>query len=204
MQLAEPMMKSIDFFETQFQRQTSREDFSLNPFEEVILPYLSGEVLDLGCGLGNLAIAAARNGCGVTALDASHTAVYHVNRLAQRLGLRLNAAQVDLSQFAIGREYESIVAIGLLMFIPMDKARALLAEIQGHTRPGGVAAINVLIEGTSFMGMFEPGHYYLFGKNELSDQFADWRIVLSRYDEFPAPDNTLKKFHTLVARKPAA
>ncbi len=197
-------MKSIDFFEKQFQRQTSQEDFSLNPFEEAVLPHLFGEVLDLGCGLGNLAIAAARKGCGVTALDASRTAVHHVSRLAQRLGLRLNAAQVDLSQFAIDREFESIVAIGLLMFLPMDKARALLAEIQRHTQPGGVAAINVLIEGTSFMEMFEPGHYYLFGKNELSDQFAGWRILLSRHDEFPAPGTTLKKFHTLVARKPAA
>jgi tellurite methyltransferase len=53
------------------------------------------------------------------------------------------------------------------------------------------------------MGMFEPGHYYLFGENELDQACSGWEILLSRHDEFPAPENTLKRFHTLVARKPA-
>ena len=51
---------SVRFFEAQFQRQVSSGEFELNPFERLALPYLSGEVLDLGCGLGNLAVAAAR------------------------------------------------------------------------------------------------------------------------------------------------
>jgi tellurite methyltransferase len=197
------MMKSIDFFDTQFQRQIAEEDLALNPFEKAILPYLSGRVLDLGCGLGNLAIAAAKKGCAVSALDASCAAVNHINNVANRLGLGLCAYQVDLGQFAIDGEYESIAAIGLLMFFQKDKARTMLADIQAHTKPGGLAAINVLTEGTSFMGMFEPGQHYLFGENELTELFAGWNIVLSRHDEFPAPENTLKKFHTLAARKPA-
>ena len=35
----------------------------------------------------------------------------------------------------------------------------------------GLAIINVLTEGTTFMGMFEPGNYYPFGQNELEDRF---------------------------------
>ena len=54
--------RSIDFFDDQFRRQIGARDFSLNPFEHAALPFLKGRVLDLGCGLGNLAIAAARNG----------------------------------------------------------------------------------------------------------------------------------------------
>jgi tellurite methyltransferase len=160
-------------------------------------------VLDLGCGLGNLAIAASKQGCTVTALDASRTAVDRINHAANRLGLGLAAYQTDLGQFDIDGAYDSIVSIGLLMFFPQDKARTMLADIRAHTKPGGVAAVNVLTEGTTFMGMFEPDHFYLFGENELTDAFDDWETLLSQHEEFPAPENTLKKFHTLIARKPA-
>lgn len=195
-------MKSITFFDEQFQQQIAKGEFALNPFEQAVLPHLSGGVLDLGCGLGNLAIDAARLGCAVTALDASRTAVDRVNQAANRLGLGLAAYQADLSHYAIDGDYDSIVAIGLLMFFPQDKARAMLADIIAHTKPGGVAAVNVLIEGTTFMGMFEPGHNYPFDDNELTQAFAGWKILYSKYDEFPAPENTIKKFHTLVVRKP--
>ena len=52
--------RSVEFFGQQFDRQIAGGDYALNPFETLILPYLRGRVLDLGCGLGNLSIAAAR------------------------------------------------------------------------------------------------------------------------------------------------
>jgi tellurite methyltransferase len=194
-------MKSIDFFERQFQQQVAKSEFALNPFEEAVLPCLSGGVLDLGCGLGNLAIAAAKRGCAVSALDGSRTAVDRVNEAANRLGLPLAAYQVDLSSYAIDGDYDGVVSIGLLMFFPKEQAHVLLADIVRHVKPGGVAAINVLIEGTTFLGALEPGRHYLFGENELSQAFTGWEILLSRHDEMPAPDGTVKKFHTLIARR---
>jgi tellurite methyltransferase len=196
-------VKSITFFDQQFQQQIAKGEFALNPFELAVLPHLYGGVLDLGCGLGNLAIAAAKLGCVVTALDASRAAVDRVNEAANKLGLGLAAYQVDLRNYSIDGDYDSIVAIGLLMFFPMDKALAMLGDVVVHTRPDGVAAVNVLIEGTTFMGMFEPEHFYLFDDSELTKAFEGWKILLSQYDEFPAPENTVKKFHTVVARKPA-
>jgi hypothetical protein len=131
--------RSVEFFDRQFRRQSEAGEYALNPFEEATLPFLHGQVLDLGCGLRNLSLAAAGNGCSVTALDASPAAID------------------DLS----------------------------------------------LVEGTSYMDMFDPDGYCLFGRDELTARLRGWQALRSRHDDFPAPGGTLKRFHTLVARRPA-
>ena len=87
------------------------------------------------------------------------------------------------------------------MFFTRENVLKLLAGIQEHVADGGVAIINVLIDGTTYLGMFEPGNYYLFGRNKLEERFKGWRILLSRHDGFDAPGNTRKEFATIVARK---
>jgi len=191
---------SVDFFDRQFQRQVRESDYALNPFERAILPHLFGDVLDLGCGLGNLSLAAAEAGCTVTALDASPTGVADLARRARERGLSIEARTEELRDYAPAREYDCVVAIGLLMFLACLQARALLERIRNAVRPNGLAAVNVLIEGTTYLDMFDPAGYCLFGRDELSAAFAGWQTVLSRHEDFPAPGNTLKRFHTLVAR----
>ena len=66
---------------------------------------------------------------------------------------------------------------------------------------GGRAIVNVLTEGTTYLGMFEAGNYYLFGRMELEERFNGWRILLSRHDSFDAPGNTTKEFSTIVAER---
>jgi tellurite methyltransferase len=197
------MANSVQFFENQFQRQVKASQFDLNPFERLAVTYLQGEVLDLGCGLGNLAIEAAHRGCSVTAIDASPTAIERIRTDAESGHLAIEAIQADLGAFSIERDYDTAVCIGLLMFFPQSRALALLDEIQNHVRQGGVAIVNVLIQGTTFMGMFTPESYYLFGREELSERFSGWSVGLHQFDDFPAPDGTVKSFATIIARKPA-
>jgi tellurite methyltransferase len=196
--------QSIGFFDSQFRNQVANGQFALNPFEELALPHLHGELLDLGCGLGNLALEAARRGCRVTALDGSEAGIARIREEALGAGLAVEAHQADLLHYRIDRAYDSIVCIGLLMFFPETAARAALADIVRHVRPGGVAVVNVLVEGTSFMGMFEPGHYHLFPRGSVAEAFAGWEIVAESFDTFPAPGDTLKVFDSVIARKPAA
>lgn len=191
----------ISFFDKQFQKQVSEQSFALNPFEAAALPHLTGSVLDLGCGLGNLAVEAARCGASVVAVDASPTAVAHIQRVAEQEKLALQGVQADLSHYRIDGQYDTIVAIGLLMFFDRARALELLEEIKQHVKPGGRAVINVLIEGTTFLGLFQPGHYTLFGREELVQRFAGWQLLEHVYQTFPAPENTEKVFATIVARK---
>ncbi len=151
--------ESVDFFARQFDRQIAAGEYQLNPFEQWTLPHLRGEVLELGCGLGNLSMTAAQRG-------------------------------------------HAVIAIGLLMFFTCADARRVLQEIRLAVRPGGVAAVNVLVEGTTFMAMFDPASHCLFPPAELQATFSDWDVLLARSDDFPAPDDTRKRFVTVIAQRP--
>lgn len=195
--------RSIDFFESQFQRQVREQDYALNPFEMLALDYVVGTVLDLGCGLGNLSLEAGRRGHRVQAVDASPTAVARINADAKREGLSVRAVQGEFETSIIDRRSDTIVAIGLLMFFQRERALELLRAVRERVTPGGRAIVNVLTEGTTYMGMFDAENYYLFQHDELQRHFADWRILISRHERFPAPEGTIKEFSTVIAEKPS-
>jgi tellurite methyltransferase len=195
--------KSVKFFDAQFQRQVRDQEYALNPFEILALDYVKGSVLDLGCGLGNLSLEAGRRGHRVVAVDASPTAVARINQDAQREGLPVRGIQADIENWTIDESYDTIVAIGLLMFFRHETALRLLSSIQGHVKPGGRAIVNVLIEGTTYLGMFDLDNYCLFRRNELEERFDGWSILRSRYQTFPAPEGTRKDFSTIIAEKPS-
>lgn len=195
---------SVDFFDRQFQRQIADGEHALNPFERATLPHLRGRVLDFGCGLGHLALEAARRGCVVEALDASASAIAHLRSVAARESLPLRATQADLRERAPDGRYDTVVCIGLLMFFDAASAWRQLAALQAATEPGGVLALNVLIEGTSFMGMFGPEGHCLFEPDRVLERFAGWERLHEAIETFDAPGGTAKRFLTLIARRPLA
>lgn len=194
--------RSIDFFNEQFQRQSNEAALKLNPFEEIALPYLSGEVLDFGCGLGNLAFAAAERGCSVTALDASPAAIKHIEARAAIEHAKVVALLADLRNYPVMREYDCIVSIGLLMFFDCETANRVLADLTAHVRPGGIMVLNVLIAGTTFKEMFDDSGHCLFESSDLRSRLSDWQIERMEFGDFDAPGKTIKRFCTIVARKP--
>ena len=92
---------SVDFFDQQFRRQSANRDRALNPFEDAALPYLTGHVLDFGCGMGNPAVAAASRGCTLVALDGSAAAIAHLQARAKAESLAIEAMVADFRQFNV-------------------------------------------------------------------------------------------------------
>ncbi len=198
--------RSLAFFDAQFQRQVAARELALNVFERRALPYLGGRVLDLGCGLGNLSVAAALRGCEVLAVDGSPTAIEHVRNEARRRDVLVQAEQADLATWSIAGEYDAIVSIGLLMFFPCRRARELMEAIEEHVVAGGIAVINVLVEGTTFLDMFEPEGYCLLASGAVEEHFRGhgWQIQSAMHAErFDAPQGTQKVFDTVIASKSA-
>lgn len=194
---------SVTFFDRQFQKQVENHEFRLNPFELATLPHLRGRVLDFGCGLGNLAMAAAERGCSVQALDASPAAIDSLRRRAAAARLPVEAIEADLRDYTIDGDFDCVVSIGLLMFFDCATAARVLSMLQERVKPGGIAAINTLIEGTSYLDMFAPGNYCLLPRDELGQRFAGWHILHSEFRDFEAPGQTVKSFCTIIARKPS-
>ena len=114
----------------------------------------------------------------------------------------ITVGEADLKEMDIRGEFDCVVAIGLLMFFPREVACNGLTKIKSLVKPGGLAAVNVLIEGTTFIDMFDPTGYCLFGENELLEAFAGWAMEYSKFESFRAPKDTVKRFCTLVARRP--
>jgi tellurite methyltransferase len=194
--------RSVEFFDRQFERQIQQTEAALNPFEQAALPHLRGRVLDFGCGLGNLALAAARAGCTVLALDASEVAIAHLQAAANAEGLAAQAQVADLAHDRVNGEFDSIVSIGLLMFLDCASAHRALDDLQAHLVPGGTLVVNVLVEGTTYMDMFDPVQHCLFPRDFLQTRLAGWEVLESSHQDFAAPGNTVKSFATIVARKP--
>jgi tellurite methyltransferase len=193
--------QSIEFFDQQFQRQVAAGDLQLNPFEAAALPHIRGKVLDYGCGLGNLSVAAARQGCAVIALDGSHAAIEHLQSAAKRDGLAIQTEEADLRSYDIRDDFDTVVCIGLLMFFDCATAFRQLSSLQAHVRPGGTLVVNVLTEGTTYMDMFSPEGHCLFKPGDLRERLEEWELASYVRQEFPAPRNTVKLFETAIARK---
>ncbi len=194
--------RAIDFFEAQFRRQAAAGERALNPFEAATLPHLHGRVLDMGCGLGNLALAAAGRGCEVRAVDASEAGVACLRARAQAAGAAVDAVCADAAAFATAGRFDAVVSIGLLMFFDCPTARRLLARWQDWVAPAGVMAVNVLVEGTTYLDMFDPAGHCLWKPDELDAAFAGWELAHAVTEDYPAPGGTVKRFRTLIARKP--
>ncbi|MFO0745279.1 MAG: class I SAM-dependent methyltransferase [Myxococcota bacterium] len=107
-----------------------------------------GEVLELGAGSGRLAIALARGGLRVTALDRSPAMLARgrANAAGVERACDIRWVEADMTGFTLDRRFEVVVmALNTLLHLHhRAQHAALFAAIHQHLRPGGRLALSVV------------------------------------------------------------
>lgn len=130
-------------------------------------------ILDLGTGRGGLAIALARAGCDVVAMDLRRRNLETAVLRGRRYGLRplVAAAAGERLPFAPGT-FDLVICRDILEHC-QDPA-TVLAEVRRVLAPGGAAYLTVM---NRFP--FRDPHYHLWFVNflpaHLADRYAGWR-----------------------------
>ncbi|GFG53066.1 transferase [Mycolicibacterium agri] len=97
----------------------------------------SGEVLDIGCGLGDNAIYLASRGHSVTGLDGSPTAIEQARSRAAQAGVSVTFAVADATNLTgYDGHFDTVVDSGLYHCLDDDGREAYAAGLYRATRPG--------------------------------------------------------------------
>ncbi len=137
---------------------------------------ISGEVLDIGCGLGDNAIYLASRGHSVTGLDGSQAAIEEARRRAAKAGVTVTfevADATDLSGYE-GR-FDTVVDSALYHCLDDEGQQAYVAALYRATRPGARLHLSCFSEG-NVNGLIAPmGHV---PESNLRDNLTanGWRI----------------------------
>ena len=102
-----------------------------------------GEVLDIGCGLGDNAIYLAKSGHNVTGLDISPTALMTAERRAKDAGVNVKFAVTDSTKLeGYTDAFDTIVDSGMFHCLDDDGKRSYAAAAHRATRPGATLLIS--------------------------------------------------------------
>jgi tellurite methyltransferase len=97
------------------------------------------DVLDLGCGLGRHAIAFAKAGFTVTAIDASESAVSHLSRWARGLSLEIRTVVCDVLSDRIPENgFDIVLAYNVIYHGYRPRLAAAIDRVGKLLRPGGL------------------------------------------------------------------
>jgi SAM-dependent methyltransferase len=103
-------------------------------------------VLELGSGVGRVALALARDGHEVWGIDSDPAMATALRERAAAQGLRLRAERGDATHFALERRFALVIApMQLIQLLPGSTARRrCLRAIAAHLSPSGLVALSIV------------------------------------------------------------
>jgi SAM-dependent methyltransferase len=104
-----------------------------------------GEVLELACGTGQLAVPIAATGLPTVGLDLSQAMLSTAREFATTAGASVEFVQGDMRRFDLGRQFPFIFVArnSLLHLTATEDILATFAAVRRHLTPGGIFAFDV-------------------------------------------------------------
>ena len=114
---------------------------------DFIIPYFNlhagSKVLDLMCGYGRHAIALARKGISVTAVDNLDDYINEINRVAKKENLLLNPVKSAIMDYKTDDKFDLVLCMGnSLNFFNADDTLQILSDIFSYLKSGKHLLIN--------------------------------------------------------------
>lgn len=159
---------------------------------------VSGTVLDVGCGTGELALLAASRGLNATGVDSSPRAIAIARGRASERGLESVRFEIgdarDLS--FLQTRYDAILDSGVMhVFDDADRAR-YIESVRAALTPGG--CFHLLVFSDAQAGSWGPRRV---SRAELDAAFANgWGRLRVRPTEFELTQGSAHAWLTSVAR----
>ena len=105
--------------------------------------WVHGDVLDIGCGLGDNAVYLAKNGHKVTGLDISPTALITAERRAKDAGVDVKFAVADSTKLkGYTDAFDTVIDSGLFHCLDDAGRRSYAAAVHRATRPGATLLLS--------------------------------------------------------------
>ncbi|HEX3317641.1 MAG TPA: class I SAM-dependent methyltransferase [Solirubrobacteraceae bacterium] len=170
------------------------------PLWRALATAAGGDVLDVGCGTGRVALDLARAGHAVTGLDRDPALVQALRERAA--GLPVTAVEADARAFALGRRFALIV-------VPMQTVQllggaegraAFLCCARDHLAPGAPLALAVAdaLEGfeasaPEALPLPDLGKHdgWVFSSQPVAVRERGDRLAIERIRQAVAPDGTM-------------
>jgi SAM-dependent methyltransferase len=152
-------------------------------------------VLDIACGEGCHAIAAAQRGANVTALEADPDRLQEAERAARKANVTLELLQLDLVRDPLPAGPFDLV----MQFDYLDRAR--LPVFLEAVKPGGYFEAEMFLEQQRELGWGPTSDEHLLKPGELWSLVGDYEIVLAR-EVLETLDGRAKAVASILARRP--